>query len=143
MNITTVKLKGEGYLVNGTTSVPNAASNRYYRMVQKWIAEGNTPEPEFTQEELDIKSVQEAKALKDKNRLDSMNSLTVETIAGNVYDADETSQNRMSRAITALPDDVTTTSWILADNSVALVTREELKEALKLAGLSQTVIWTT
>lgn len=139
--INTVKIQGEGYLVNGSMSVPNAVGNRHYRMVQEWIAEGGTPEPEFTQEELDIKSVQEAKALKDKNRLDSMNSLTVETIAGNVYDADETSQNRMSRAINALPDDVTTTSWILADNSVKLVTKAELKEALKLAGEAQTAIW--
>ena len=40
------------YLLNGTKSVPIAESNRDYRMIQEWIEEGNTPEPEFTAEEL-------------------------------------------------------------------------------------------
>ena len=53
MNIQTVKIQKEGYLVNGTMSVPSAEGNRHYQAVQEWIAEGNTPEPEFTQAELD------------------------------------------------------------------------------------------
>ena len=50
--IETVKLQGENYLVNGTLSVPKAEGNRHYKLVQEWIAEGNTPEPEFTEAEL-------------------------------------------------------------------------------------------
>lgn len=52
MEIQTVKYSGDGFLVNGNMSVPNAEGNRHYQMVQQWIAEGNTPEPEFTAEEL-------------------------------------------------------------------------------------------
>ena len=41
-----------GYLVDGTKSVPLAESNKDFREVQEWIAEGNTPEPAYTDEEL-------------------------------------------------------------------------------------------
>tara|TARA_R110000782_G_scaffold5557_2_gene19211 strand:+ start:508 stop:816 length:309 start_codon:yes stop_codon:yes gene_type:complete len=51
MTINTVKIQGEGWLVNGNMSVPNSAGNSDYHKVQEWIAEGNTPEPEFTNEE--------------------------------------------------------------------------------------------
>ena len=48
--INTVKIQGVGYLVNGSMSVPSSEGNRHYQGIQEWIAEGNTPEPEFTQE---------------------------------------------------------------------------------------------
>ena len=50
--INTVKIQENGYLVNGTMSVPQAEGNRHYKMVQDWIAEGNIPEP------MDIPEVQ-------------------------------------------------------------------------------------
>jgi hypothetical protein len=43
--IETVKLTPDGYLLNGTTFVPNAPGNRHYEAIQVWISEGNTPEP--------------------------------------------------------------------------------------------------
>ena len=63
MNIETVKTQGNGYLVNGSMSVPNAPGNRHYQMVQDWIAEGNEPDPEFTTIEL-AAQVKEAKMAK-------------------------------------------------------------------------------
>ena len=45
MEITSVKLLGSGYLLNGNMSVPEVDDNRHYQAVQEWIAEGNTPEP--------------------------------------------------------------------------------------------------
>ncbi len=63
--IKTVKIQGQGYLLNGTMSVPKADSNREYEAIKQWLVEGNTPEPEFTEEELRIKEInsqiQEAK----------------------------------------------------------------------------------
>jgi len=50
--ITSCKLQDSGYLVNGNMSVPNDPANRHYVMVQEWIAEGNTPAPEFTDAEI-------------------------------------------------------------------------------------------
>ena len=44
MNIETVKITTYGYLLNGGISVPDVSSNRHCRMIQEWIAEGNTPE---------------------------------------------------------------------------------------------------
>lgn len=68
--IITVKLQQNGYLLNGTMSVPMANGNREYELIKEWLAEGNTPEPEFTEEELQAqelqKQVQEAKDFLDK-----------------------------------------------------------------------------
>ena len=50
--IETVKLSGSGYLVNNSMYVPNDSANTDYKAVQVWLSEGNTPEPEFTEEEL-------------------------------------------------------------------------------------------
>ena len=52
MSIKTVKIQGNGYLVNETMSVPKADGNRHYEEVKAWIADGNTPEP------MDIPEVQ-------------------------------------------------------------------------------------
>ena len=49
--IQTVKIQGDSYLVNGTTSVPKADGNRHYEDLKLWLVD-NTPEPEFTDEEL-------------------------------------------------------------------------------------------
>lgn len=46
INIETVQLQGNGYLLNGTMSVPNDTLNTEYIAIQQWIAQGNTPEPE-------------------------------------------------------------------------------------------------
>ena len=78
-------------------------------------------------------------------RTDAVSKITVE-VDGLVFDGDETSQDRMTRAITmftssGLPAD-TTTSWVLADNTVAQVTIDQLTQALLLAGQKQTELWT-
>jgi hypothetical protein len=52
MEITSVKIQQNGWLLNGNISVPNASGNREREAIVAWIAEGNTPEPEFTDAEL-------------------------------------------------------------------------------------------
>ena len=52
MIIETVKTQRYGYLVNGNMSVPNDPANRHCQDVLAWIAEGNTPAPEFTDAEI-------------------------------------------------------------------------------------------
>lgn len=88
-----------------------------------------TPEP--TDEQL------LAKAKRDRERAVSEITVTVDNM---VFDGDETSQDRMSRAIVSL-DPLETTLWVLHDNTVAYPTREQLKQALRLAGSAQTDIW--
>jgi len=58
-----------------------------------------------------------------------------------VYQGDETSQTRITKAITALPDDDTTIDWIAKDNSVQSLTRVDLKAILLYAGTQQSKIW--
>ena len=59
-----------GYLLNGTMSVPKADSNREYEAIKQWLEEGNIPEPEFAEEELQAqelaKHIQEYKNFLDK-----------------------------------------------------------------------------
>ena len=63
VTIQTVKIQSEGYLLNGTMSVPgNAPGNREYELIKQWLLEGNTPEPEFTEEELEAQRIQSIKA---------------------------------------------------------------------------------
>ena len=50
--ITSCKLQTSGYLINGTMSVPNDPANRHCADVLAWIAEGNTPAPEYTDAEI-------------------------------------------------------------------------------------------
>lgn len=62
MSIETVKIQGQGYLLNGNMHVPKANSNSEYEAIKQWLAEGNTPEPEFTQAELDAMALAKMKA---------------------------------------------------------------------------------
>ena len=73
--INTVKLQADidnptvvtGYLVNGNLNVPIVDGNRDYKEVTKWIADGNTPEPAYTQAQLDEYALNKQKqALKDE-----------------------------------------------------------------------------
>ena len=50
--ITSCKLNESGWTVTGTMSVPNDPANRDCADVVAWIAEGNTPAPEFTDAEI-------------------------------------------------------------------------------------------
>ena len=52
MIIETVKTQENSYLVNGTMSVPNDPANRDCADVLQWIEEGNTPDPQFTPDEI-------------------------------------------------------------------------------------------
>lgn len=63
MKIQTVKIQGQGYLLNGTMSVPgNADGNIEYELIKQWLSKGNIPEPEFTDAELDAKRIQAIKS---------------------------------------------------------------------------------
>ena len=65
------------------------------------------------------------------------------TYNGVIYQGDEDSQSRMSRAINGLPDNTTTIKWKAKDNSSHELNKEDLKQILFLAGQEQTRIWFT
>ena len=101
------------------------------------LPEGATlTRPEKTEEELEIERLIKAKS----ERADYVSKIIVE-VDGMQFDGDETSQDRMARSVVALNDDEETVQWVLADNTIAQVTRVQLKQALRLAGEAQTAIW--
>lgn len=63
ITIQTVKIQGQGYLLNGTMSVPgNAPGNSEYELIKQWLEEGNTPWPEFTEKEIEAQRIQAIKS---------------------------------------------------------------------------------
>ena len=131
-------------------SLEEVLTNNYESEVVLFVVHGAIPEntksqflldvalnySETTQSYLDSVRVKEAK----ESRAQEVGRITVTTSLGNAFDGDEKSQDRMSRAITTLLPSETTT-WVLSNNTPQEVTREELQEALRLAGAEQTRIW--
>lgn len=53
--IVSVKKQGDGWLLNGSSSVPNVDDNSDCRLIKKWLEiEGNVAEDEFTSEQLEL-----------------------------------------------------------------------------------------
>lgn len=98
----------------------------------------NPPEPEYvpTQEEIEAKALAKAKA----ERANAVAKITVE-VDGMKFNGDEVSQSRMARSAVAMNDEETIT-WVLADNTIAQVTKVQLLQALRLSGEEQTRLWT-
>lgn len=88
-----------------------------------------------TEEEIAAEALAKAKA----ERAEYVAKLVV-TVDDMQFDGDETSQDRMARSCVAL-NEGETVQWVLADNSIAQVTKEQLRQALRLAGEAQTAIW--
>jgi hypothetical protein len=130
IEITSVKIKSNGWLLNGNMSVPDAPGNMEREAIMAWIAEGNTPEPQFSEAEL----LEQAKQVAKQEKLKSLASIKVTTSSGKVFDGRDIDQQRMTSAILASSVlNVTETQWKLADNTVATVSLDELKEALALS----------
>lgn len=120
--------------LSDNASIPLAEGNTDYQQYLTWIAEGNTPEPEFTQAELDQQIIDEANQLAKATKQEALATLTVTTSLGNEFDGNETARNNMLSAIQASTFTGTTeTNWRMADNAVVEVTLDELKEALTLS----------
>ena len=91
--------------------------------------------PPPTEEEIAASELEKAKA----ERAEYVSKIVV-TVDDLLFDGDETSQDRMARSCVAL-NDGETVQWVLADNTIAQVTKEQLRKALRLAGEAQTAIW--
>lgn len=72
-------------------------------------------------------------------RTEAVSKITVE-VDGMVFDGNEKAQSRIATKVEAMQDGGTT-KWVLADKSVATVTRAQLQKALTLASEKQTELW--
>ena len=93
--------------------------------------------PEKPAEVLAEEELAKAKA----ERAQAVAAITVE-VDGMVFDGDEVAQERMARAVTLADSPDEQTEWVLHDNTVAIVTADQLRRACKLAGKAQTELWT-
>lgn len=98
-----------------------------------WYRVGTAPK--FSDEEVAMKQLLAAKA----EREDYVKRIVVE-VDGMMFDGDEVSQDRMARSIIAL-DLGEKVQWVLADNTIKMVSRAQLREALRKSGEAQTAIW--
>ena len=102
--ITSVKIQCEGYLLNGNMSVPKANGNREYELIKEWLAQGNVPEPEFTEEELAQQEL-EAKIAEAKTYLASTDfKMTVDYYATMTAEQQEELSTKRSEARTFLKE---------------------------------------
>ena len=96
---------------------------------------------EPTAEELAEQELQQKKA----DRAEAVSKITV-TVDGMEFDGDEKAQERMSRTVSIATANgmpmTTETTWVLADNTIAQVTLQQLAKACLLAGQKQTELWT-
>lgn len=74
------------------------------------------------------------------NREEAIRVLKVE-VEGLSYDANEPSRSRVADNIVAL-EPLETTSWVLADNTVATLSRETLVKVLRAIRTAQGSLWT-
>ena len=102
--IISVKIQGNGYLLNGTMSVPKADSNREYELIKQWLAEGNTPEPEFTEAELAKQAVDKKIAEAKAYLLSTDFKMTVDYYATLTIEQQEELSTKRSEARTFLKE---------------------------------------
>lgn len=104
-----------------------------------WAQYGVTySERELTPEEQEAQNL----AIAKRERAAKVAAITVE-VDGMVFDGDEQAQSRMARAITAAETaGLESTVWVLADNTVATVTKVQLQQALAKAMIAMSELWT-
>ena len=125
---------GNYYSPDGNFEVWDIKPNNYYTE-EEWGALHPVYEP--TPEELAEQALAKAKA----ERAAAVAAITVE-VDGMVFDGDEKAQERMARAVILADSPEETTEWVLHDDTIAIVTAEQLRRACKLAGKAQTALWT-
>ena len=100
----------------------------------QWYLKGYAPVK--TQEMIESEALTQAKI----ERAEAVSKIAVE-VDGMIFDGDETSQQRVARSFIAL-EDGETMPWVLYDNTVVEVTKDQLKKVLRLAGQKQSELWT-
>ena len=119
--------------------MPGDAWNTAPRYVEKPgpLPEGALREaPAKPAEVVEAERLARAKA----ERAEAVEALTVD-VDGLVFDANEKAQERMARAVLMAESPDEQTEWVLHDDSVALVSAEQLRRACRAAGREQGSLW--
>lgn len=115
---------------------PAALRTEFWKALN--VAYKEIPDPEPTEEEKKAAALEEAKRV----RAEAVASIKV-AVDGMVFDGDEAAQSRMARALTAAEvAQQDSTVWVLADNTVATVTKDQLAKALAFSMQEMAKVWT-
>ena len=63
MDILTAKVSGNGYVINSGMWIPNDENSPYFKLLIAWESNGGIVEPEFTDAELRLKSLENYKRI--------------------------------------------------------------------------------
>lgn len=121
---------------NVLVSIPKENKLEFWK--QHGVTYIEEPDPEPTEEEKAAAELEKAKRI----RAAQVAAIIVE-VDGMSFNGDEDSQSRMTRAIIAADTaGLDSTVWVLADDTVATVTKEQLKQALAKSMLEMGSLWT-
>ena len=100
------------------------------------------PDGSFAPYVAPIPTPEQILAEKKRQRQAIVDTITVETSTGKIFDGNEEAQSRMSRAIQAAQiASIPSTTWVLANNVPTVVTLAELQEALVLSIQAMGAVW--
>ena len=124
--INTVKIQGQCYLLNGTMRVPKADGNREYELIKQWLLEGNTPEPEFREEE--VIEQEEMKARSNRKNL----GIDYTNLEGIIYKVSLTNEdaNGLIQVKTAFEFGITETNFECSNGTIVPI--KSLEDLLHL-----------
>lgn len=138
-------IEDEGVVLRNSDGVQVApcqsADDRGFQDYLQWVDEGNQAIVLASRTQ-DARLAQQQRELAKAVRQDNVSRIKVTVSSGKVFDGDETSQGRMARAIVGMQAvGALTITWVLADNTPAQVTLQDLMEALVLSGQEQARLW--
>ena len=127
-------------LIENATGAPVEISSisEYQSFIDFWNTQDSLPKAT----DIPLSGDELVRYSKKLNRFEAVDNSTVTTSNENVFDANELSQNRIMRQLKVF--EITgenSVEWVLSNNSVLLVQKEELEEVLKLSFLNQSSIW--
>lgn len=73
--------------------IPNASGNRHWREYQKWVAEGNTPDPIYTDDEIKANQLAEQQANINNAFVDDISHMVKCEVNGVTYEMDATNDS--------------------------------------------------
>lgn len=82
----------------------------------------------------------DALAIAKEERARAVEAITV-TVDGMEFDGNEDAQRRMTAKLAGWPEGGETAQWVLADNSIANITKAQLQMALELAVARMQELW--
>ena len=106
----------------------------------------DAPEELLKEIGITVKEVEDPKPVIDpimeakQKRNIEVENITVE-LDGMIFDGNEKAQDRISRAILGWDEDVDGIEWVLSNDEIAYVTKEQLQKVLQLATAEMQRLW--